>query len=98
MAMGHCISSMENRRWNAWNAWKRGWSYWNPQGRDGPGFLGPRGLAEDVFSSFCGDVPVLLDVSRYFVVVFFCGVFKIFQIYSGIANSIAIEHDKSISP
>jgi hypothetical protein len=94
MAMGDCISSMSSQV-ECLERLEKGLELLESAR---PGLPGPRVLAEDVFSSFCGDVPVLLDVSRYFVVIFFCGVFKIFQIYSGIANSIAIEHDKSISP
>jgi len=51
-------------------------------GRDGPGLPGPRRLAEDVFSSFCGGrCPCSIDVLLFCCFIFFCGVFKIFQIY-----------------
>ena len=67
MAMGDCISSMSSQV-ECLERLEKGLELLESAR---PGLPGPRVLAEDVFSSFCGDVPVLLDVSRYFVVFFF---------------------------
>ena len=62
------------------------------------GTPGTQGIGGRCFQLFLWRCPCSTRCVTLFCCYFFCGVFKIFQIYSGIANSIAIEHDKSISP